>query len=127
MEKDRATACLGEQREEVYLQLCWRRDELTDQLHLAGSIRIGVKRRSKGKKEESDQRSSLIPQTQLQSLANAAGSKASTTTDRDAQHLFCMHLQREHEHAKYGCKHYKHADTAWGHKHKQTGTVLLSL
>lgn len=36
------------EREWLYLQLCWKRDELTDQLHRVGNVRTGVKRRREG-------------------------------------------------------------------------------
>ena len=91
---------MRESREEkVYLQLRWRRDELTDQLHLVGSIRTGVKRRREGKKR--GVRSEIIshsPDLASKSCKHSREVKPqiwspSSATDRDATHLFCMHLR----------------------------------
>lgn len=112
----------GEWRQQVYLQLLQRRAELTDQLQLVGRVRSGAKRGREGGKNERDLLS--FPRLSFKVLQmQRGGRKPHICPLRNTQP--CMHLC-EHTHAD-ALRWWQTADTAWGHRHKHSGIVLLML
>lgn len=92
-----------ERREEVYLQVQWRRDELIDQLHLVENVRIGVKTRRGGEEMRKIRDHFSFPRLDFKVLQTQQGVNPqiwlpTSTTDSDALQRLCMHLQRGQEH-----------------------------
>lgn len=74
-----------------------------------------------------------FPRLSFKVLQTQQGGKATKTappnsaTDRSTSHHFCAYLQQKLECAQPEEHMCKHADTAWSHAQKQTGSDPLSL
>lgn len=67
-------------------------DELTDQLHLVGSDRTGVKKREGEKKRSHIEDHPSFPRPSFKVLQTQQGGKATKYDLKDIEHAFCMHL-----------------------------------